>query len=183
MIRRALLFLALAFAPSLALAGDISHVARPGDTPLALSKVYHVSVAAILARNKGLDPCRIKVGDVILVPDPSAPGSPSAVAGVAPKAGPQTGRDATAKAALLPDEEPAGVRYVVIPGDNPAAIAERFGIPLDVLSRANPGIDPKNLAVGRVLSIPPTEACPPPALTVARPGDKNTGAPLVTDFQ
>lgn len=181
MIRRALLFFALACAPSPALAGDISHVARPGDTPLALSKVYHVSVAAILARNKGLDPCRIKVGDVILVPDPAAPGAPAA--GVAPKAEPQAGRNAATKAALLPDEEPSGLRYVVIPGDNPAAIAERFGIPLDVLSRANPGIDPKNLAVGRVLSIPPAEACPPPALTVARPGDKNTGAPLITDFQ
>lgn len=171
MIRRALLSLALVLAASPARAADINHVARPGDTPAALSKVYHVSVAAILARNKGLDPCRIKVGDVILVPAPPDTPAPT------PEAAPPN------KAAMVPDEEPNGVRYVVIPGDNPAAIAERFGIPLDILSRANPGIDPKNLAVGRVLSIPQGVACPPPAVTVARPGDKNTGAPLVTDFQ
>jgi len=49
MIRRALLSLFLVLVASLAQAADINHVARPGDTPAALSKVYHVSVAAILA--------------------------------------------------------------------------------------------------------------------------------------
>lgn len=168
-----------------ALAADISHVARPGDTPVRLSKVYHVSVAAILAHNKGLDPCRIKVGDVILVPpppegiveDPAAtPDQPAT-----PRAG-ETAAKADADA-ILPDEEPIGIRYIVVPGDCPEAIAKRFGIPLDELCRANPNLDAKNLAVGRVLSIPQLAACPPRPVPVARPGEATTSAPLVTDFQ
>ena len=163
-------FALLACAP--ARAEDISHVARPGDNPAALAKIYHVPLAAILAHNKGLDPCRIKVGDIILVPRPAddAPGQPAA-----PKTDP----------AALPDEEPVGIRYVVVPSDFPAAIAERFGIPLADLSRANPGLDPKNLAVGRVLSIPPAvAACAPPAVPLTRDGAKTKqAAPLVMDFQ
>ena len=180
MFRRALLFLAAALAAAAAQAQDIAHVARPGDTPVRLSKTYHVSVAAILARNKGLDPCRIKVGDVILVPRPGEETPPGASDAMLPAKPP------TAPAAApvpLPDEEPAGVRYVVIPGDNPAAIAERFGIALETLSRANPDLDPKKLAVGRVLAIPPSGACPPPPVPVNRPGEQTAGAPLATDFQ
>lgn len=167
-------------APPFALAENISHVARPGDTPVALAKTYRVSVAAILAHNKGLDPCRIKVGDVILVPaNPDTPAAAPATGDPpsAPKAAPLP------NAAALPDEEAPGLRYVVLPGDFPATIAERFGIPLDVLSRANPGLDPKNLAVGRVLTIPDGSSCPPPPVSVARPGETATSAPLVMDFQ
>lgn len=182
MFRRALLFLAASLAAGVAQAQDIAHVARPGDTPVRLSKTYHVSVAAILARNKGLAPCRIKVGDVILVPRPSEE-TPHPLPSPDAAATPPASGAPPAPAALLPDEEPAGVRYVVIPGDNPAAIAERFGIPLDTLSRANPDLDPKKLAVGRVLAIPPSEACPPPPVSVSRPGEQAAGAPLATDFQ
>ncbi len=176
MFRRALLLLVLALAAGAARAEDVAHVARPGDTPVVLSKTYRVSVAAILARNKGLDPCRIKVGDVILVPRPDGSPPPAATP-------PQKPRDDHPASTLLPDEEPDGLRYVVLPGDNPAAIAERFGIPLETLSRANPDIDPKKLAVGRVLSIPREAACAPPPVPVSRPGETATGAPLATDFQ
>uniref|UniRef100_I2Q5R9 LysM repeat-containing protein n=1 Tax=Desulfovibrio sp. U5L TaxID=596152 RepID=I2Q5R9_9BACT len=154
-------------------AADIPHVARPGDTPAALAKAYRVTLAALLARNPGLDPCRIRVGDVLLVPaGPAAPATPvGPEADVPPAPGP-----------VLPDEEAPGLRYVVVPGDSPAAIAERFGIPLGILSRANPGLDPKALAVGRVLAIPGPPACPPP-VAVSRPGDPPAGAPLVMEFQ
>lgn len=149
---------------------DIPHVARAGDTPAALARAYRVPLAALLARNPGLDPCRIRVGDVLLVPaGPTGPTGPEAAAPPAPDA-------------VLPDEEAAGLRYVVVPGDSPAAIAERFGIPLGLLSRANPGLDPKALAVGRVLAIPGPPACPPP-VAVSRPGDPPAGAPLVLEFQ
>jgi|GEM_PF-2363569 len=169
---RVLFLLALALsAPAAALAADIPHVARSGDHPAFLARVYHVPLAAILERNKGLDPCRIKVGDVILVPAPSearpdAPAPP-------PKAG----------AGGVPDEDVPGVRYVVVPGDAPAAIAERFGIPLDALNRSNPGLDPRKMAVGRVLTIPEAGACAPPPVPVARPGETSGVVPLVMDFQ
>ncbi len=150
---------------SSAAADDISHVVRPGETPAALAKVYHVPLGQILSRNPGLDPARIKVGDIVFVPRPSGDAAPS-------PAGPD----------LLPDEEVPGVRYVVAPGDFPAAIAERFGISLEDLCRQNPGLDPKNLAVGRVLAIPQAHQAPPP-VAVTRPGEAAQAVPLIMDFQ
>ena len=72
---------------------------------------------------------------------------------------------------------------MVAPGDFPAAIAERFGIPLEVLTRANPGLDPKRLPVGCVLTVPEANACAPPAVAVTRPGEPGSTAPLMMDFQ
>jgi LysM repeat protein len=201
-----------------ALAGETAHQARPGDNPAALAKRYHVSLPALMARNPGLDPCRIKVGDIILIPegngaDPAAPpvpagpggapgvaapagpsgapgtavtqGSPdpAKVSGPAPMAGGPGETPAKAALAALPDEEAAGRKYVVVPGDCPASIAERFGIPLEVLARANPGLDAKRLPVGCSLTVPDAAACAPPPVAVTRPGEAASSAPLVMDFQ
>lgn len=177
-----------------ALAGDAVHQARPGDHPAALAKRYHVTLAAILARNPGLDPCRIMVGDVIVIPDAATFGAPSpAVAAPPAKAapGPATATPAKTEAptgakadsALLPDEEAAGRKYVVAPGDCPAVIAERFGIPLEALEKANPGLDAKRLPVGCVLAVPDAAACAPPPVAVARPGEPTSAAPLVMDLK
>ncbi|OLN25751.1 peptidoglycan-binding protein [Desulfovibrio sp. DV] len=182
----ALLFaLAMLALPGPGVAGDTAHIARPGDTPAVLAKSYRVSVAAILARNPGLDPCRIKVGDTIVIPDgPAAPAAPFASLPPAAPPTPAAARPAgPPQNAALPDEEAPGRRYVVAPGDSPAAIAERFGIPLAVLSRANPGLDPKKLPVGGVLTVPEGSACAPPPVAVTRPGEPGSTAPLVMDFQ
>ena len=179
---RALLFVFLLLAASApAAAGDIAHTARPGDTPAALARQYHVPVAAIIARNQGLDPCRIMVGDTILIPDVPTPAAAPGAA-TAPAA-PGIRSDGPPQNAALPDEETPGRRYVVAPGDNPAAIAERFGIPLEILERANPGLDPRRLPVGCVLTVPEGNACAPPAVPVTRPGEPVSAAPLVMDFQ
>lgn len=148
-------------------AEDVAHVIRAGDTPVAVARLYHVPVAAILARNAQLDPCRLKVGDILYVPL-------DARISTAPK---------PADSALLPDEEPAGGCYVVAPGDCPATIASRFHVSVEALSRANPGID-TSLPVGRVLAIP-VEAGPaaPPPVPVGRPDAPQPSAPLVMDFQ
>ena len=218
---RALLFaLTLLAMSGPAAAGETAHTARPGDNPAALAKRYHVPVAAILARNPGLDPGRIKVGDVIVIPDapatpgplppngsaakaalapptpaasgldtPDAPAPAAASPASGPSAGPSAKNSAAPKTASpsaaggLPDEEAPGRRYVVAPGDFPAAIAERFGIPLEVLERANPGLDPKRLPVGCVLTVPEGNACAPPAVAVTRPGEPGSTAPLMMDFQ
>lgn len=184
---RILLALCLLVQALPALAGETVHQARPGDHPVALAKRYHVTLAAILARNPGLDPCRIMVGDAIVIPDAADLAAPSAKA--APGAGPAVSAStdaptgAKADSALLPDEEAAGRKYVVAPGDCPAVIAERFGIPLEVLERANPGLDAKRLPVGCVLAVPDAAACAPPPVAVARPGEPVSAAPLVMDLK
>ena len=48
-----------------------------------------------------------------------------------------------------------GQTYVVQAGDFPATIAQKFGVSLEDLLAANPGIDPTNLQVGQVIVIPP----------------------------
>lgn len=191
---RILLALCLLLQAVPAQAGETVHQAQPGDHPAALAKRYHVTLAAILARNPGLDPCRIKVGDAIVIPDaPSAPGPSPAVPAPSVKAAPGPAPSAPAKTeapagvkagpALLPDEETAGRKYVVAPGDCPAVIAERFGIPLEVLEKANPGLDAKRLPVGCVLAVPDAAACAPPPVVVARPGEPVSTAPLVMDLK
>ena len=189
---RILLALCLLVQALPALAGETVHQARPGDHPASLAKRYHVTLAAILARNPGLDPCRIMVGDAIVIPEaaaanapsPAAP-APSAKAAAGPGAPAKTEAPTGAKAgsALLPDEEAAGRKYVVAPGDCPAVIAERFGIPLEVLEKANPGLDAKRLPVGCVLAVPDAAACAPPPVVVARPGEPVSTAPLVMDLK
>lgn len=190
--RALLLALPLLAASGPAAAADTAHTARAGDNPAALARQYHVPVAAIMARNQGLDPCRIKVGDVIFIPDvpesseSPAPVAPPAARPVAPPLAPPAAAPKTAVPtpnAALPDEEAPGRRYVVTPGDTPAAIAERFGIPLEVLERANPGLDPRRLPIGCVLTVPEGNACAPPAMAVTRPGEPGSAAPLVMDFQ
>lgn len=51
--------------------------------------------------------------------------------------------------------------YTIKSGDTPYNIARTFGISVDVLLAANPGINPNNLQVGQVICVP-TAAPPPP---------------------
>ena len=51
-----------------------------------------------------------------------------------------------------------GQTYAVEAGDIPQTIAAKFGISVEALLAANPGIDPTGLAIGQVLIIPPKPA-------------------------
>jgi LysM repeat protein len=44
--------------------------------------------------------------------------------------------------------------YSVKSGDTPAAIARKYGVKLDALLAANPGLDAKHLKIGRTVTIP-----------------------------
>jgi tetratricopeptide (TPR) repeat protein len=67
-------------------------------------------------------------------------------------------------AAAGPPPEPAPSRparttktigtYSVKGGDTPASIARKYGVKLDALVAANPGVDPKRLKIGQSLNIP-----------------------------
>lgn len=54
-----------------------------------------------------------------------------------------------------PTPSSLGQTYTVAQGDIPETIAAKFGITVDALLAANPGIDPTNLQIGQVLIIPP----------------------------
>ncbi|MGE5528305.1 MAG: LysM peptidoglycan-binding domain-containing protein, partial [Patescibacteria group bacterium] len=56
---------------------------------------------------------------------------------------------------------PGGTAYAVRPGDTYFLIAQRFGVSVQALIAANPGVDPNNLQVGQVICVlvaPPTRA-------------------------
>ncbi|MFO1488292.1 MAG: LysM peptidoglycan-binding domain-containing protein [Verrucomicrobiota bacterium] len=49
---------------------------------------------------------------------------------------------------------PGGKTHTVRSGETPMSIARKYGVKLDDLLRANPGLDPKRMPAGRVLNIP-----------------------------
>lgn len=44
--------------------------------------------------------------------------------------------------------------YSVVAGDTPASIARKYGVKLDALLAANPGLDPRRMKIGQTLNIP-----------------------------
>lgn len=54
----------------------------------------------------------------------------------------------------LRSDKPGTRTYTVKPGDTLYSISVRYGISLDALIAANPGVDSRNLQVGRRLRIP-----------------------------
>jgi LysM repeat protein len=49
---------------------------------------------------------------------------------------------------------PSARTHSVQPGESPYSIAKKYGIKLDSLMAANPGLDPRRMRVGQVLNIP-----------------------------
>ncbi|HHY92824.1 MAG TPA: LysM peptidoglycan-binding domain-containing protein [Firmicutes bacterium] len=69
-------------------------------------------------------------------------------------------------------------RWIVQPGDTLHQIAVKTGVSLAALLAANPGVDPENLQVGRVLIVPALDGnspepppCPGGVYWVVAPGD------------
>ncbi len=126
--------------------GGTLYVIKPGDTFFSLARRFGTTVDALLAANPGVDPQNLQIGMTICIP-------------VAP----------------APAPCPGGFTYVIKPGDTFYKIARRFGITVDALIAANPGVDPNNLQIGQAICIPVTPAphiCPPWTIPyTVQPGD------------
>ncbi|SHD78284.1 LysM peptidoglycan-binding domain-containing protein [Schnuerera ultunensis] len=120
---------------------------RPGDTLFALSQRFGVSVQAIINANPGIDPNNLQIGQVICIPQMAPPVPPC----------------------------PNGFLYTIRPGDTLFALSQRFGVSVQAIINANPGIDPNNLQIGQVICIPqmapPLPPCPNGFYYTIRPGD------------
>ncbi|MGI6405685.1 MAG: LysM peptidoglycan-binding domain-containing protein [Syntrophaceticus sp.] len=114
---------------------------QAGDTLFQLSQRFNVPVDAILAANPGVDPQRLQIGQEICIP---------------------TGE---------PEPECPGFIYTIQAGDTLFSLAEQFGVTVAAIQDVNPGIDPRQLAIGQRICIP-ARRCPEGTFVyVVRRGD------------
>jgi peptidoglycan endopeptidase LytF len=104
-----------------------TYTIRAGDTLFGIAQRLGFTLQALLASNPGIDPNRLRVGQVICLPP--APNGPVPC--------------------------PGGSIYVVRAGDTMVGIANRFGLTLRQLLAANPQIsDPDVITIGQRICIP-----------------------------
>lgn len=113
-------------------AARIEYVVQPGDTLFLIARRHGLTLEEILRANPQItNPQLIMPGEVVFIPARVAPAPPPGMFR----------------------------RYVVQPGDTMFLIARKFGISLQELVRANPGVDPDLILPGQVINVPsPTGA-------------------------
>jgi len=112
------------------------HTVEPGDLLASIASKYNVTPDVIIRANPQMNPSVIIVGEELLIPG--------------------AGTDNTVVESDGPDR-PDGVtvEYLIEPGDTFGAIAAAYTVSLDALVEANPEVDPANLQVNQLITIPP----------------------------
>lgn len=160
--------------------GSTSYIVRYGDTLYSIARQYQTTVSAILAINPGLDPNNLRVGQTICIPGIQPPVCPSGSIAYTVRAGDTVysiarmynitvGALLAANPGLDPDRlqigqticvpvlhacPPNTTPYVIRPGDTYVRLAQYYGISVEAIIAANPGVDPGNLRVGQVICLP-----------------------------
>jgi LysM repeat protein len=130
-----------------------THLVRTGDSYWSISRRHGLSVTALERANPGINPRRLFIGSRIQIPGQVA-----------------LGKNISTPASRFASESGS---YTVRSGDVLGRISENHGIRLHQLLAANPGVNPRRLKIGTVLSIPgapgsaPAEA-PSPKKTVKK---------------
>ncbi|MEW6574414.1 MAG: LysM domain-containing protein [Bacillota bacterium] len=110
---------------------------RPGDTFFSIARRFRISVDDLIEANPGVDPDNLQVGQVICIPLAVPP-------------------------VVCP---PGTITYIIRAGDTCFNIARRFGVTVQELITANPGINCDALLIGQRICIPvevpPPGVCPP----------------------
>ncbi|MDA2178621.1 phage tail tip lysozyme [Bacillus cereus] len=116
---------------------------KQGDSLWDISQKYHVSVDDIKKVNPGIDEKNLPVGKELKIPN-------------------------TGGSANIP---PQMQTYEVKKDDTLYKLHQRFNVSVDEIKEANPGIDEKNLPVGKIINIPKLNTggdgrpTPPPGLS------------------
>lgn len=67
---------------------------------------------------------------------------------------------------------PALQEYIVQKGDTYYSIGKKFGVSMQAITDANPGVDPKRLQVGKTIVVPPPTSSAPKPVTSTASGEK-----------
>ncbi|PFC42096.1 hypothetical protein CN300_23360 [Bacillus thuringiensis] len=116
---------------------------KQGDSLWDISQKYHVSVDDIKKVNPGIDEKNLPVGKELKIPNTGGP-------------------------ANIP---PQMQTYEVKKDDTLYKLHQRFNVSVDDIKKVNPGIDEKNLPVGKIINIPKLNTggdgrpTPPPGLS------------------
>lgn len=148
--------------------GGTSYTVKDGDTLAGIAARFGVSLDDLRAANPNINSSTLSIGQAVRLP--AASDAPPAAATAAPtKVAAAPTEAATVEpaptAAVPPTDTPApeatatpasvGQTYTVVQGDIPVTIAQKFGITVEELLAANPGLDPTGLKIGQVIVIPP----------------------------
>jgi LysM repeat protein len=139
-------------------AGGSTYTVKSGDTLAGIAARFGVSLEDLRAANPGVDASALSVGQSIKLPAGTSANAtaPANTPGPAP-----TDTRPPAEDTPTPEPQPTntpsslGQTYTVQSGDIPLTIAEKFGITVEELLAANPGLDPRGMHAGDVLVIPP----------------------------
>jgi LysM repeat protein len=147
--------------------GRRTYTIRSGDTLSAVADRFSVTLEDLLAANPDIDPTGLVAGDVINLPETASANAPEPTA--APTEAPveevptdtpvpEVPTEAPPPPAETPTTQSLGSTYTVQEGDSFASIATQFGITVEALAAANPGVDSTAMQVGQVLVVPPPPA-------------------------
>ncbi|GMG97419.1 LysM peptidoglycan-binding domain-containing protein [Tepidimicrobium xylanilyticum] len=108
--------------------GSFAYIIRPGDTLFQLANRFNTTVDAITRINPGIDPNRLQIGQSICIPGATTPPPPGTC--------------------------PNGFFHVIRAGDTYFRLSQQYGVSVDAIIRANPGVDPNRLQIGQRICIP-----------------------------
>lgn len=142
---------------------DLAKTVMPLPIPAGMQREFEQLIAAkkqLVEENKRLNADNERLRAAMAGRPQQAPTNPPSqtVAGAARNPLPSSAsgnsmRSGTADANVSPVG--ATRTHVVQPGETPVSIARKHGVKLDDLLKANPGLDPKRMRVGKLLNLPP----------------------------
>lgn len=128
---------------------------KKGDTLYSISRECEVSVAELMKANPGIDPARLRVGQVIHLPDteppPASGNAPTPPSGNATGPSPSGSSDGSKSPTPPPASEPPEF-HTVVKGDTLSSIARRHGLSLAELRQLNPAAS-DILSIGQLLRV------------------------------
>ena len=157
--------------------GTFRYTIQSGDTVWKLSQTYGISTQDILDVNLGIDPQNLQIGSTLCIPTAKAMPTPPAKGAPPAKTVPMV-ETAPMAPEMPPVTCPNGTfRYTIHSGDSFWKLSQIYGVSVQDIVDANPGINPQNLQIGSTLCIPTAKAMPTPPVKAAPPAKAAPQAP------
>ncbi|MEX2247000.1 MAG: LysM peptidoglycan-binding domain-containing protein [Dehalococcoidia bacterium] len=150
--------------------GALTYTIQSGDTLASIADRFGLGLDELLEANPGIDPQTLFSGQTIRLPAASDGSVPVAVTPTLESSEPEP-TEVPDTPVPEPTNTPSslGQTYTVKEGDIPETIAQQFGITVEDLLAANPGVDPRALSIGQVLIIPTSAGEPAPTAVPSEP--------------